>query len=237
MSEYNYQPPNEQYQYYEQPQPAQPTEKKASVGLAILSLIIPLAGLIIFIVNKDKRPKTAKASGICAIVGVILNVVLSVIMTVAGGALFAGAVNDTINDLDDIPAAAVQVDGDTDASSTSDKSNQEQAATSKSTTKESKTEKLDLEKVNAIAKAETYLSVSPFSKSGLVKQLEYEGFSDEASEYAVNHIDVDWNEQAAKKAESYLSLSSFSRSGLIEQLKFEGFTSEQAEYAVSAVGY
>lgn len=90
---------------------------------------------------------------------------------------------------------------------------------------------------NAIDKAESYLDFMAFSRQGLIEQLEYEGFSTEDATFAVDNIEVDWNEQAALKAESYLEFSSFSRQGLIDQLLFEGFTQEQAEYGVSAVGY
>ena len=76
-----------------------------------------------------------------------------------------------------------------------------------------------------------------FSQSGLIKQLEYEGFSNEDATYAVNNCIVDWNEQAAKKAKEYIDTMSFSRDGLIDQLKYEGFSQEQAEYGVSAIGY
>ena len=77
-----------------------PQEEKASVGLAILSFIIPIAGLIIFLTQKDKKPKTAKVSGICALVSFIINIVLSVIMGVAGG-LFLG--KEIVDDNFDIP--------------------------------------------------------------------------------------------------------------------------------------
>ena len=90
---------------------------------------------------------------------------------------------------------------------------------------------------NAVKKAQNYLKYMPFSKEGLVNQLEYEGFSSKEAEFGVNHIDVDWNEQAAKKAESYLKYMAFSRSGLINQLVYDKFTQQQAEYGVSAVGY
>lgn len=99
------------------------------------------------------------------------------------------------------------------------------------------TVELTMGQKNALAKAQSYLSVMPFSHSGLVDQLEFEGFSHEDSTFAADNCGADWNEQAALKAESYLSIMSFSRSGLIDQLEFEGFTREQAEYGVSAVGY
>ena len=69
-----------------------------------------------------------------------------------------------------------------------------------------------------------------FSYSGLIEQLEYEGYSTEEATYAVDNCGADWKEQAAKKAEEYLNSMSFSKSGLIEQLEYEGFTHDQAAY-------
>lgn len=90
---------------------------------------------------------------------------------------------------------------------------------------------------NAIKSAEGYLAYAGFSRSGLIDQLEFEGYSNEESTFAVDHITVNWNEQAARVAQNYLDYSSFSRQGLIDQLKFEGFSQAEAEYGVSAVGY
>lgn len=90
---------------------------------------------------------------------------------------------------------------------------------------------------NAAQKALEYLRFMPFSYSGLVEQLEYEGFTNKEAVYGVDHCGADWNKQAALKAQDYLDFSSFSREGLIEQLIYEGFTRQQAEYGVKAVGY
>jgi len=89
---------------------------------------------------------------------------------------------------------------------------------------------------NARAKAADYLDYSAFSRSGLIDQLEFEGFSTSDATYGVDALNVDWNVQAAKKAADYLDYSPFSRSGLIDQLLFEGFTRSQAEYGVSTTG-
>lgn len=86
---------------------------------------------------------------------------------------------------------------------------------------------------NAIRKAESYISYSSFSRTGLIEQLEYEGFSNEESTFAVDYIKVDWKEQAVLKADSYLEYSSFSKSGLIEQLVYEGFTNDEATHGVN----
>jgi hypothetical protein len=90
---------------------------------------------------------------------------------------------------------------------------------------------------NAVAKAKDYLSLTAFSRSGLVKQLEFEGFATADAEFAVDNIAADWNVQAEKKAKEYLDLTSFSRDSLVQQLTFEGFTQEQAEHGATAAGY
>lgn len=89
---------------------------------------------------------------------------------------------------------------------------------------------------NARQKAEQYLRVSAFSRTGLVKQLTFESFSQEDANYAVDAVGADWTEQADKKAQQYMATQSFSRAGLIKQLQFEGFTAEQAAHGAAAVG-
>ena len=88
---------------------------------------------------------------------------------------------------------------------------------------------------NALNKAYDYLDYTAFSRSGLIDQLEFEGYSTSEATYAVDHCGADWNEQAVKKAQQYLDYMSFSKSGLIDQLEFEGFTPAQAEYGANAV--
>ncbi|MCK0471306.1 Ltp family lipoprotein [Halalkalibacter sp. APA_J-10(15)] len=89
---------------------------------------------------------------------------------------------------------------------------------------------------NAVSMAEDYLAYTAFSKSGLIGQLEYEGFDNDDATYAVNNINVDWQEQAIIMAQDYLDYTSFSRVGLIEQLEYEGFSNEQATNAVDEIG-
>lgn len=90
---------------------------------------------------------------------------------------------------------------------------------------------------NALRSAREYLNFSAFSYTGLIKQLEYEGYSTEEATYAADNCNANWNEQAAKSAKEYLNVSSFSRQELINQLIYEGYTQEQAEYGVTQNGY
>ena len=88
----------------------------------------------------------------------------------------------------------------------------------------------------AAERARQYLQTQPFSRNGLVEQLEYEGFSHEDAAYGADASGADWDEQAVLKAKQYLTTTAFSESGLIEQLVYEGYTQEQAQHGVSLCG-
>ena len=99
-------------------------------------------------------------------------------------------------------------------------------------------ESLPIEKRSAIEMAQSYLSTMPFSPSGLYDQLLYEGFSEEDSQFAIDHLIVDWDEMCYETAVSYITnVGGFSKQSLIHQLEFEGFTKKQAKKAVKRLGY
>ena len=60
---------------------------KGGFGWGLLGWCIPIVGLILFLVWKDTKPKTAKAAGIGALVSVILGVVVYIATFALG---FAG---------------------------------------------------------------------------------------------------------------------------------------------------
>lgn len=89
---------NTQQQFNQQPyssQPQPPQEEKANVGLAILSFIIPIVGLIVYLTKKDSQPKTAKACGKCALACVIINIVITIIYSVAIGSAAKDVIEDS----------------------------------------------------------------------------------------------------------------------------------------------
>ncbi len=53
-------------------------------GWGLLGCCIPIVGLILFLVWKDTKPKTAKAAGIGALVSVIIIVVWYILMIILG---------------------------------------------------------------------------------------------------------------------------------------------------------
>lgn len=88
---------------------------------------------------------------------------------------------------------------------------------------------------NAIRAAENYLRFAAFSRSGLIDQLGFEGFSVEDATYAVDSLVIDWSAQAAKSAANYLDFSPFSRAGLIKQLEFEGYSTDEATFGTDSL--
>ena len=107
------------------------------------------------------------------------------------------------------------------------------ASTSSVTSSSGQNENLSTERTSALQKAHDYLNYSAFSRTGLIEQLEYEGFSKDDATYAVDNCGADWKKQAVLKAKQYRGYSAFSHKGLVEQLEYEGFTHEQAEYGAT----
>ena len=70
------QPAYAQQPAYQQPQPgySQQSNDSGSFGWAVLGFFIPLVGLILWLVWKDSKPKSAKMAGIGALVGVGVSV-------------------------------------------------------------------------------------------------------------------------------------------------------------------
>jgi hypothetical protein len=103
-------------------------------------------------------------------------------------------------------------------------------------------EGLSAPQLNAVRSAQQYLSISGFSRDGLINQLSSDagdGYSVADATAAVDSLNVDWNENAAKSARQYLDISGFSCKGLIEQLSSSAgdkYTIEQATYGARQAG-
>lgn len=65
-----------------------PVQDNGGIGWGLLGCCIPIAGLVLYLVWKDQKPKTAKAAGIGALVAVGLSV-FWYILALVGGISFA----------------------------------------------------------------------------------------------------------------------------------------------------
>lgn len=79
-----------------------------------------------------------------------------------------------------------------------------------------------------------YLDSTGFSKDGLIRQMEHDGYETGRAQRAIQQIGPDWNEQAAKAAESYLRVEDYSKEELQDLLKKAGFTEDEAAAGAEA---
>lgn len=61
-----------------------PVQDNGGIGWGLLGCCIPIAGLVLYLVWKDQKPKTAKAAGIGALVAVGLSVFWYILVLMGG---------------------------------------------------------------------------------------------------------------------------------------------------------
>lgn len=104
------------------------------------------------------------------------------------------------------------------------------------------TQRMSGPQANAVRSAQQYLSISGFSRDGLIGQLSSDagdGYDISDATSAVDSLNVDWNQQAARSAKQYLEIQGFSCDGLIEQLSSSAgnkYTVGQATYGAQHAG-
>ena len=88
----------------------------------------------------------------------------------------------------------------------------------------------------ALEKAKSYNSLFHMSKKRMYRQLtsEFDKFSNDAAQYAIDHLQADYKYNALFNAKNYRKLFNMSKSRLINQLtsSIDGFTEEEANYAI-----
>ena len=88
----------------------------------------------------------------------------------------------------------------------------------------------------ALDKANEYVNTLPLSHDGLIKQLEYDGYTTDVATYAADNCSANWNKEAKEMAEQYMDSTTYTYKDMVQQLETEGFTKEQAKFGAKAVG-
>lgn len=107
---------------------------------------------------------------------------------------------------------------------------------------EKETSNLTRPQANAVRSAKQYISISGFSKQGLIDQLSSsygEGYDVNDATVAVDSLNIDWNEQATRSGKAYLDMTGFSCDGLIGQLSSSAgdkYTVSEATYGAKQAG-
>ena len=97
-------------------------------------------------------------------------------------------------------------------------------------------ESLNENQLQAIQTAKDYLDTMHLSQTELLQMLTVEDINLEDAEFAIEYLDIDWNQEARKKAKEYCKHKiGFSKEKLKAQLLFDHFTEEEANFAVSHI--
>ncbi len=228
------------------PAPVQPKPKN---GPATAALVLGIIGLALFVVPVAnvllaatafalalvgiKRAKRIRVGSGKAVAGITLSIV-----TLLGGFVSTMAMLDSA---DEPKVVITQEEGPgisepEVAEEPAAEPEEPKAAPEPEPKAEPEEPSLTVAQEQAIISADSYLFLGGFSRTGLIAQLEFEGFSTEDAAFAVDYLDPNWNQQAIMSAQSYLEMGGFSRQSLIDQLLYEGFTPDQAESAVQTTG-
>lgn len=176
--------------------------------------------------KKEKIVVTAKDKfAMYSVIAFLIAIPFCIIVTIA--------VNED-NDTDTSTSSSYSSDYDTDEDY--DTSSDDDTSTTSSFSDDYSA--LDYESQNCYDTAMSYLDFMAFSRNGLIHQLQYDGYTDNAISNALDLLEKDyvsWDIEALKKAQEYMETFSFSQQRLYEQLIHDGFTEEQANYGASYV--
>ena len=97
-------------------------------------------------------------------------------------------------------------------------------------------ESLNENQLQAIQTAKDYLDTMHLSQTELLQMLTVENIDLEDAKFAIEYLNIDWNQEARKKAKEYCKHKiGFSKEKLKAQLLFDRFTEEEADFAVSHI--
>lgn len=88
---------------------------------------------------------------------------------------------------------------------------------------------------NALTKAIAYIDSSDFSETKLRSQLEYEGFTTDEIDYAMDIVPADYDLEASNRAVLYYTTQNLSKQRIMTQLEFEGYTDSEINYAIGSL--
>ena len=196
--------------------------------------LLSLAFITLFIITIVFLSKKKKVKGV---------LISTIVVFVLGLASLIGAIATTASYGDDNTSdsqSSTQASKDNSSSNenTSDEEQSIEDDSSNAKNSHSSSDEVSGEKKSALSKAETYSKTMHMSKAGIKDQLtsEYgDQFPEEAAQYAIDNLEVDYKDNALEKAKTYANDMDMSNDGIYDQLTSsygEKFAQEQAQYAV-----
>lgn len=196
--------------------------------------LLLFTGLVAGIVGLFQKSKERITSILAIMLSVLGTIISSIVLLVTA---FVAGSPQTTSSATEAPLESAATPLGTPSSSLA--STQESASAQGSASEAGSTAPSDHQR--ALAEARDYIKATNFSYKGLYDQLtsDYgEKYSPEAAQYAMDHLEADWNAEALGSAQNHINTEAFSYEGLYEKLTGEGgeqYTPEQARYAVDNV--
>lgn len=155
---------------------------------------------------------------------VLLGVLLAFVLLIGGCVGVVGLVGLGVSEeLENTEVADTEVEA-------------EEATETEEVVEEEAEDEVPREYKSALSSAKSYSDTMHMSQGAIYNQLtsEFDQFPEDAAQYAIDNLEVDWNENALKSAESYRDTMEMSNAAIYDQLisQFDLFTEEQAQYAI-----
>lgn len=212
--------------------------------LALVLSIIPIVnniaavfgviGAVLGIVAMIAAFRGRKRGKALSVVGTALCV-LAVVVTLNMQAAASKALDDAFADETNSQQSA---NGDTASETNGDTAATDDAEQTDASAAQSQQEEVPADWRSALRQATTYAQDMAMSRQGVYDQLvsEYGGqFSAEAAQYAIDHVQADWQANAVQQAKQYEETMAMSPEAIRDQLTSEyggKFTAEEAQYAI-----
>ena len=191
-----------------------------------ISIIAGILGIIFGILGLKSSERNVSIGGIVtSAIGIVLAFFLGALIISAGSST-SDITSENDNDVYSNSSDLVVED------ESENKSNDENKLL------ENEESNVSKEYQNALKKAESYAEIMHMSKQGIYDQLisEYgEKFPEDAAQYAIDNLNVDYKANALEKAKSYQETLNMSKQAIYDQLISEygeKFTPEEAQYAI-----
>ncbi len=189
------------------------------------SFILALIGVVLGVIGVIGIKRGKKSGKGIVIAALVLNI-LSFMIVIGTQSLYNQALDSALS--------TTEITSTTSDDVSADQENQESETAGQS----SQNDDVPTEYKSALKSAARYSKTLHMSKQGIYDQLtsDFDKFSEEAAQYAIDNLDADYKANALAKAKSYQKTLSLSPEGIRSQLTSEyadKFTQEEADYAVA----
>lgn len=203
--------------------------------LGMLSYPVIFLGFIFGTVGLVMALRKTHGGKVMSIVAIALAVLSLIITTAVQGTIFSAVDEASRDTTTSAPVTEEATPTPTSEPTPAPTPSTEETVVEEPVEEETPESSVSYEFEAALQSAQSYVEMSGFSEKSLKTQLEFEEHPKDAIAYAMENVNVDYNQEAIETLESYKEMGGMSKSELKTQLEFEGFTKSQVESAMKSM--